>query len=184
MTLKQLSNHFGAWGTPDGTLRMKIRVDGQWKYAQKHTAGGKAFHGARPVTDTLNTTQEITGISLHTPTWNTTTGRGTIEVCHQKPLPTAALPGWIIEHDEVISHNGRSDLEHGDTVHLKVDCADPSRACHSVDGYYLNQRLASRTTYSPTVRIHLTRKRHTTPCTSRKKKDRAGRLKRRITFGI
>ena len=93
------------------------------------------------MTDTLNTTQEITGISLHTPTWNTTTGRGTIEVCHQKPLNTAALPGWIIEHDEVISHNGRSDLEHGDTVHLKVDCADPRRACHSVDGYYLNPKV-------------------------------------------
>ena len=36
VTLKQSSNHFGAWGK-NGKLRMQIQVNGQWQYAEGHT---------------------------------------------------------------------------------------------------------------------------------------------------
>ena len=80
VTLKQSSNHFGAWGK-NGKLRMQIQVNGQWQYAEGHTESGTAYHGARDVKDTLDTDEGITGIRLQTPTWTSKTGGGTIEVC-------------------------------------------------------------------------------------------------------
>ena len=79
VTLKQSSNHFGAWGK-NGKLRMQIQVNGQWQYAEGHTESGTAYHGARDVKDTLDTDEGITGIRLQTLTWTSKTG-GTIEVC-------------------------------------------------------------------------------------------------------
>ena len=80
VTLKQSSNHFGAWGK-NGKLRMQIQVNGQWQYAEGHTQSGTPYHGARNVKDTLDTDERITGIRLQTPTWTSKTGGGTIEVC-------------------------------------------------------------------------------------------------------
>lgn len=83
VSMAEATSAFGAWGSGN-RLKMQIKVNGAWKDAAGHTASGTAYRADQaPVSDTLTTTESITGIRLSTPTWGAKPeASGSISVCN------------------------------------------------------------------------------------------------------